>query len=143
MVDHALIDTGPVPIVGPVHLVVIVRMSELKQSAATGRISAFDELQRPFGNTLCPGRGENPGESLHTKIENLEEFAVPTDTALLQCPIPEHPPWGSACSSMSHIACTTSPAKVQSLRPSRFSRAREFSSPALIRAAVEVILRVT
>ncbi len=65
MTDHALIEAGPVSIVGPVHLVMIVGMSELKQSAATGLISAFDELQRPFANALLPARGEDAGKSLH------------------------------------------------------------------------------
>src|SRR2546421_10290328 len=86
MLDHALIEAGPVPVVAPVHLVVIVGMGELKQSAAGGLTRAFDEFQRPFGHSLLPGRGENPRESWHTQIENREELAVSADAALLHRP---------------------------------------------------------
>src|SRR5437773_4482665 len=94
MLDHALIEPGPVSVVASVHLVVVVGMGELKQSAATGLTRALDELQRPFGHSLLPGRWEDPRESLHTQIENLEELAVSADTALLHRPMHERAPWG-------------------------------------------------
>src|SRR5437773_5291600 len=62
MLDHALIEPGPVSVVASVHLVVVVGMGELKQSAATGLTRALDELQRPFGHSLLPGRWEDPRE---------------------------------------------------------------------------------
>src|SRR5258705_7900113 len=95
MLAHALIEAGAIPVVRPVQLVVIVRMGELEQSAATGLIGALDEFQRPFGYSLLPRRGENPGESLHTQIENLEELAVSADTAPLHRPMHECAPCGT------------------------------------------------
>ncbi len=93
MADHALIEAGPVPVVGPVHLVMIVGMSELKQPAATGLVSAFDELERALGNTLLPIHRENSGQGLHAQIENLEELAVSADTAPLYRAMHGRPLW--------------------------------------------------
>src|SRR5688572_7406381 len=77
MTHHRLIETRPVAVVHPIHLVTAVGVAKLEQPA----VGAPDELERPLRHLRSALSGEHTRQGLTTETEDREETRAPTYAA--------------------------------------------------------------